>query len=331
MFWNRELRQSLLLMGIPGILLTALGFWMGPGCGILVLCASGGSVLAHLRTESRRYQRLADFSRQLEELLLQGKALSIAQYEEGELSVLANRIQKLALRLTETAEAVQLEKLALAEALADISHQLRTPLTAMNLTAALLSEPGLKEERRRALVWELQQLLHRTDWLVETLLKLSKLDAGTVTLARERVLVSELIDRAAGPLAVSMDLRAQKLSVFCTGEAFQGDLTWSAEALGNVLKNAVEHTPVGGAITVTVRETALYTEIAVQDSGSGFSAADLPHLFERFYRGSDAAENSIGIGLALARTILTAQNGTIRAMNTPGGGCFLLRFYKQII
>ena len=181
------------------------------------------------------------------------------------------------------------------------------------------------------LTGELRSLLARTDWLVETLLKLSKLDAGTVVLVRESVSVRELISRAVAPIAIPMDLRNQQLMVNCAGEQFRGDLTWTAEALGNILKNCMEHTPEGGTITVTGSETALFTQITVEDTGSGFDPRDIPHLFERFYKGSNASENSYGIGLALACTIVAAQNGTIRAMNGSTGAKFVIKFYKQVI
>jgi signal transduction histidine kinase len=128
-----------------------------------------------------------------------------------------------------------------------------------------------------------------------------------------------------------MELRDQQLNVSCGEETFTGDLVWTAEALGNLLKNCMEHTPAGGTISVTAAETALYTAITVEDTGSGFDPADIPHLFERFYKGSNAAEGSYGIGLALARTIITAQNGTIQSMNGAKGARFEVRFYKTVI
>ena len=268
---------------------------------------------------------------QLDLLLHEDTPLPISEYCEGELSILANQLQKVTLRLQESAEQSRVDKLALAQSLADISHQLRTPLTAMNLTAAMFREPGLSEQRRLELSRELQTLLSRTDWLVETLLKLSKLDAGTVELRREQVPVRELIDRASAPLSIPLELRGLQLAVSCSSESLTADPVWTAEAIGNLLKNSMEHTPAGGTITVTAQQTALYTAITVEDTGCGFDEADLPHLFERFYKGKNASESSYGIGLALARTIIAAQNGTIPAMNTGTGAIFLIKFYHQVL
>lgn len=279
----------------------------------------------------QRNLRLKKLSEDLDRLLHNGTPLPIREYREGELSILANQLQKMTVRLTETAEQSQKDKEQLADSLANISHQLRTPLTAMNLTSAMLSAPELTETRRLELAAELRSLLNRTEWLVESLLKLSKLDARTVSMGKEMVTVREVIRRASAPLAVPMDLRDQRLLVRCGEEAFTGDLVWTAEALGNLLKNCMEHTPAGGTFSVTAEETTLYTAITVEDTGPGFNEKDIPHLFERFYKGSNASENSYGIGLALARTIVTFQNGTLRAMNGENGARFEIKFYKTII
>lgn len=328
---NKELGWSVGALTAVGAVFTAVGFVRSPECGMLVLTSCAAALWIHMATEYYRYRRLQKFSQELGNLLLTGKPMAIRDYEEGELSILANQIQKLTLRLTEAAEQVRGEKTLLADSLADISHQLRTPLTAMNLTAALLRSQELGDRRRMELASELRQLLERTDWLVETLLKLSKLDAGTVTLASSHVTVRELVRRASEPLMVPMELRDQKLVRNCAQESFTGDPVWTAEALGNILKNAMEHTPDGGTITVSAQQTALYTAITVDDTGPGFKEEDIPHLFERFYRGADASPQSCGIGLALARTVIAAQNGTIRAMNTPSGARFVIKFYRQII
>lgn len=328
---NKELRRGLVLLAVVTAVFSAVGFLLGPACGILVLAGCLSAAGVYLATEVYRYRRLRKLSEDLDALLDRGTPMAIREYDEGELSILANQIQKVTLRLTESADAVRADKRYLADSLADISHQLRTPLTAMNLNAAMLRAPDLTAEKRMELVGELRNLLARTDWLVETLLKLSKLDAGTVKLAADDLSIRELVSRAAGPLAIPMDLRSQRLVVDCGGERFTGDLVWTAEALGNILKNCMEHTPEGGTVTITARETALFTQLTVEDTGPGFDPADIPRLFERFYKGSNASDNSYGIGLALARTVIAAQNGTIQAMNTPTGARFVIKFYKQTI
>lgn len=328
---NKELRRSIVLIAIVTVVLAVVGFVISTTCGVLVLAACIVIAGIHIGTEIYRYRRLQKLSADLDRLLISGVPLPIAEYNEGELSILANQVQKLTLRLTEAAEVVEADKKYLADSLADISHQLRTPLTAMTLTTTMLRSADLTDEKRMELTGELRSLLTRTDWLVETLLKISKLDAGTVKLAKDAVSVSDLISRSAAPIAIPMDLRSQTLIINCCEESFTGDLIWSAEALGNILKNCMEHTPEGGIITVNAQETALYTQIEVTDTGPGFDPKDIPHLFERFYKGSNASQNSYGIGLALARTVITAQNGTIQAQNCENGAKFIIKFYKQVI
>ena len=328
---NKELRTSLAFLAGAGICFGGMGFFFSVTAGVLVLTMAVAAIAIHLATERYRYRRLQKLSQDLDKLLVSGIPLPIREYSEGELSILANQMQKLTLRLTESAEAMRKEKVFLADSLADISHQLRTPLTAMNLTTSMLRSPSLTEEKRMELTGELRNLLARTDWLVETLLKLSKLDAGTVKLTRQNVSVGQLIQRAAQPIAIAMELRSQSLEIDCREEVLLCDPVWTAEALGNILKNCMEHTPENGKISIAVNQNPLFTQIDVEDTGSGFDPKDIPHLFERFYKGSNASQNSYGIGLALARTVITAQDGTIQAMNRDNGARFVIKFYSQVI
>jgi len=328
---NRELRCGLMAFGITALGMVAAGFCLSVLTGILILTVCFISISIFLLTEHYRYRKLQKLSIDLDHLLIGGTPLPIAEYREGELSILANQIQKITLLLKESADVVNADKKYLADSLADISHQLRTPLTSMHLTVSMLQNPELSVEKRVSLSRELRNLLARMDWLVETLLKISKLDAGTIKLTKRPVQARELIARAAKPIAIPMDLRNQKLIIACADETFDGDIVWTAEAIGNILKNCMEHTPEGGSITVSVTETALYMEITVVDTGPGFDSKDIPHLFERFYKGSNASENSYGIGLALARTVINAQNGTVQAMNGDSGAKFVIKFYKQVI
>ncbi len=170
---NKELRTSLAFLAGAGICFGGMGFFFSVTAGVLVLTMAVAAIAIHLATERYRYRRLQKLSQDLDKLLVSGIPLPIREYSEGELSILANQMQKLTLRLTESAEAMRKEKVFLADSLADISHQLRTPLTAMNLTTSMLRSPSLTEEKRMELTGELRNLLARTDWLVETLLTLS--------------------------------------------------------------------------------------------------------------------------------------------------------------
>lgn len=130
---------------------------------------------------------------------------------------------------------------------------------------------------------------------------------------------------------LSMELRGQALLIHADG-AFRGDLSWTSEAIGNIVKNCMEHTPEGGRIEIEATETALFSEIIIKDNGTGISSEDLPHIFERFYKGKDSDGKSFGIGLALSRMIITGQGGTVKAENRkPVGAMFTIRFYKGTV
>lgn len=331
MFRDKKTRRGLYIFIAAGAALTAAGFFIADAAGWLMLLACAILAGVHFYGEYRQYSRLRQLTADLDELLNSGVPLPISGYAEGEMSILANQIQKITLRLMESKEVLLSEKEYLADSLADISHQLRTPLTAMNLTAAMLSSDSLPDGRRYELTMELKNLLTATGWLIESLLKLSRLDAGMIKMEKECVTVRELIERAAAPLAIPMDVRGQRLTVDCRDEKLTCDIAWTAEAVGNILKNCTEHTPERGEITVTAQETALFTQITVEDTGPGFNAADIPHLFERFYKGENAAGSSYGIGLALVHDIITAQDGTVKAENYDGGARFTIKFYKQVL
>lgn len=325
--WNNpELRRELYLYGLMALVFLALGLLFPSAAALLGLGAALAGGGLHWAFQHRRYKEIAALSRSIDRVL-HGQEQLLDDSAEGELAILRSEIRKMTLRLRESADLLQQDKTELSQALADISHQLRTPLTSMNLTVSLL--PGANEDGQRLrLTRELKRSLERIDWLVETLLKLSKLDAGVVRFEPEPVTAAALTELAVRNLRIPMELREQRLVLALDDAALTVDPAWTAEALGNVLKNCVEHTPAGGTLTVAARQTPIFTEITVTDSGPGIDPADLPRLFERFYRGKDASEHSIGIGLALARQIVAAQNGVIQAANNPGGGArFTLRFY----
>ncbi len=178
-------------------------------------------------------------------------------------------------------------------------------------------------------MFALRQQMGRIDWLVNALLKLAKLDAGTVRLQPEPIALEALIRRAAEPLAILMDVKGQSLEIHASGSVVC-DPQWTAEALGNVLKNCTEHME-NGRITVTAEENAVCACIRIRDEGGGIDPEDLPHLFERYYKGKNASAQSVGVGLALSRSIIAAQNGTISAANRPDGAEFCIKFYRTIV
>lgn len=329
---NPELKRELLIDFSITAVAALIGFLIRPICGILALAVGLLLSGAHIAFAVQRYHQMEALAQRLDRILHGQDRVLIEDAAEGELSILNSELQKMTTRLQEQANQLSSDKQQLTEAIQDIFHQIRTPLTSMNLLVSMLGGEDLPYDRRLSMTHELRRQLERVQWLVETLLKLSKIDAGTAQFRSEPVSVEELIEKAAQPLRIPMELREQSLTIRATEEHFAGDLNWTAEALGNILKNCMEHTPVGGTITVTSEETALFTEIVVEDNGPGISKEDLPYLFDRFYKGAGSSDDSVGIGLALSRSIIAAQNGTIKAENAPTGGArFTIRFYKSVI
>lgn len=333
MFRNAELKKELGAFLLLSLGLGAGLYFVHPLAGLIGLLGGLAFTGLYLFFAHRRYNAMAELSHTLDEILHGQQEIYIEKSREGELAILTSQIGKMTRRLKEQADSLQAEKAFLSRSMADISHQLRTPLTSLHLTVSMLGREDLPEERRQTLLREVKLSLSRMEWLIDTLLKMAKLEADTIPLAKEEMGVGELIDKAASPLLIPMELSGIRFSVECgEKDIFRGDLRWSSEALGNVLKNCMEHTPEGGEIRVTGRKTALFTEITVRDTGTGFSEEDIPHLFERFYRGQNAGEGSIGIGLALSRMIMSRQDGTISAANAPeGGALFTLRFYESVV
>ena len=309
-----------------------LGFIVSPWCALIVFIVGGTFVAAHFYFAKKRYESIAELSMSIDKILHDDASLDMSESDEGELAILKSEIHKMTVRLREQSDALLADKIMLTDAIADIFHQMRTPITSMNIMLSLLSEEEISEERRISLTRELKKQLEKTMWLVETLLKMSKIDAGTALFREDDVSVSELITKSVEPFLIPLELKGIELRTSVTSERFVGDLVWSAEAISNLVKNCMEHTPSGGYIDISAEETPLYTEIKVKDSGEGFLKEDIPHLFERFYKGRNASSESIGIGLALSRMIISSQNGTLAAANAKeGGALFTVKFYKSVV
>ncbi len=233
--------------------------------------------------------------------------------------------------LKEKNELLEKEKAYLADMLASISHQMKTPLTSVMMMNELLSAEGSEEKRREFLDIEEKQL-EKMNWLIRTLLKLSRLDAGTVTLKAEKVAASKLVEETLAPFLLQMDVKEIAVSRHTDDTEFFVDKNWTVEALQNIVKNCIEHMGPGGRLMAETKENNLYKMIRIADTGCGISEEDLPHIFDRFYRGKDSSADSVGIGLSLSRTIIEKQRGDILVESKAGQGTtFEIRFYKAII
>lgn len=333
MLRNREFRHLLLLASILGsvgfVLLAVRDIFSAAVYAVIVVVLTA----CFLGFTAARYRQIAQLSLYLNRILSGEYGMDLRDNVEGELSALKNDIYKVTVTLAHQAELLKKDKLYLADTLADISHQLKTPLTSMLMMTDLLEQPNLPDEKRREFTGHIRSQLERMEWLISSLLKLSKLDAGTIRFKKEQVFVPKLIHKATEHLLLLMDLKQQELVVEGDPDtSFVGDYDWSAEALANLLKNCIEHTPPGGKVSVRYQNEVLYTQIVISDNEEGISAEDLPHIFERFYKGKNSSRDSVGIGLAMAKNIIRRQRGTLEASSTPGKGtAFTIKFYKSII
>lgn len=330
-FRNPEIKKDILVCSVLTIVAPCVGLFFGKSYSVLALCLCLVFSCVHIILTYMRYRKIAKLSFDIDRILHGNDSINLEEYAEGELAVLQNEICKMTVRMREQAYALSRDKAYLADSIADISHQIRTPLTSINLIVSFLSEQELDKGRRLELTQKLEVLLSHIDWLISTLLKISKLDAGTVSFSHDTIYLTQLIRKASEPLLIPMELREQQLIINVEDDVtFVGDIHWSAEAVGNILKNCMEGSPKGGIITVSGSRNTLFTEIVITDNGPGIDKADLPHLFERFYKGKNSGSQGIGIGLALARMIIAAQNGTIKAENNDTSGAkFTIRFYNQ--
>ena len=298
---------------------------------------------------NRRYRALAKMAANLDRVLAGERDIRLRDMSEGELAILSSEIDKVIARLNLTVGELQAEKLALSDALADISHQLKTPLTSIAISTELVRDRLCARGDSEDLVERLrliQTLQARVEDLVAALLKLARIDAGVIKLVRGAVDARELVHKSFEPLAIAFDIADVRFSADVQdGASYEGDLTWSVEALENILKNCMEHTPAGGCVSVRVTEDVLACRIRIEDTGPGIAESDLPHIFERFYRGSRDANATpsevnpagVGIGLALSKSLVTAQGGTLTAENLRDengnitGAAFNLVFFKAVV
>ncbi|MEI2400338.1 sensor histidine kinase [Paenibacillus phytohabitans] len=333
MLRNRENQILLLVMGSISLSAIVIAAFISSVTAALVIIVSLLLTGTALLFTKRRYYELEKLSVYLREISSGQASLDPRDNQEGELSILKNDIYKVTRMLSEHRSLLQRDKLQLTDAISDISHQLKTPITSMTVMADLLSAPDLPSLKRTEFTHHIRIQLERIDWLVSSLLKLAKMEAGTIPFKKDRIHMGTLIEKALEPVMIPMDIKGQTVSI--TGDDnvfFAGDFRWTAEAVINILKNGVEHTPEGGAITITFSDNVLYTEIVIADNGEGIPKEDLPYIFKRFYKGKNANEGSIGIGLAMAHSIIASQNGVIDVTSDSGTGTeFRIKFYKHVI
>jgi signal transduction histidine kinase len=333
MLRNKEIRIyiaslfSILLLG------TAVCLSIDAHLGWVAFLALLSMLVVSLLFSTWKYRQIGKLSNYLKRITGGDYSLDIRDNDEGELSILKNEIFKVTVTLREQAELLKKDKRLLADSISDISHQLKTPITSMVVMTDLIADENLPQNKREEFTKNIHSQLERLQWLVASLLKLSKIDAGTIEFKKETVQATSLIQKAIEPLLIPMEIKEQTLVIRGNESAcFVGDLNWYSEAVTNIVKNCVEHTPQGGKITILFDETPIYTWITIRDNGEGIHPDDMPHIFERFYRGRKVQKDSIGIGLAMSKSIVQNQGGVIEAENQKDRGAqFTIKIYKSIV
>lgn len=330
MLRNREILWLFVTMCSISLVAIVISAMMSLPVAVLTCITSALLITCSLVFTRWRYREIENLSSYLRQISNGNYTLDVRDNQEGELSILKNDIYKVTLMLSEHSALLQHDKVQLTNAISDISHQLKTPLTSMTVMADLLSEPELPPEKRTEFTRNIRVQLERIGWLVSSLLKFSKIDAGTVQFKKDSILVRTLFQKSLEPVLIPMDIKEQTVSI--KGDdtvSFLGDLNWTSEAVINILKNCVEHTPEGGEISISFAENALYTEVIIADNGKGIPKEELPYVFQRFYKGKNASEDSVGIGLALSHSIITSQNGDFNIKSEKGIGTqFHIKIYK---
>ncbi len=287
-----------------------------------------GIYLIYVITQEKKIAEINEYIKQINN---KNYILKIEENDNGELSKLRNELYKTTVLLKETAEISEKEKENLSTAIADISHQLKTPLTSIRIMLDNIQDnPDMEKAVRDDFLADISKQIDWISSLVVSLLKIAKFDAGTIKMENNEINAKNLIDNIVSNLAILIELKNIEIITTVDEKAtFIADYKWQQEALTNILKNAIEHSKQNSRIYITVENTSLFLKIIIKDEGSGIDKEDLKHIFQRFYKTKNSSENSIGIGLPLAKAIIEQSNGYIKVETKYGEGTsFEVKYIK---
>lgn len=319
-------------MGFLGtIVATVVTLFFNVVCSVVTFLLGAILTLTFYIVTKKRYKKIADLNNYLSLVCAGNYLIDIKDNTEGELSILKNNLYKVIVLLRSKNELLEKDKIYLADSLADISHQLKTPLTSLMVMVDLLKdEKNIDKQKEFISIIEIQ--ISKIKWLVENLLKLSKLDAGTIKFKKEKIDVLSVITKSLSPFLVQMEMKNISLETTINDFSFTGDLNWTSEAVENIIKNCIEHIADNGKLNIETGVTNIYSYIKITDNGCGIKKKDLPHIFERFYQGENSSKESVGIGLALAKTIIDNQGGSIEVTSEENVGTeFIIKFNKMVV
>lgn len=331
LFRNEEIKKQIIIYVIFNIIVFLGALFINIICSIYIILVCLVIEFISLFFTKKRYNDISELTYKIDKILHNNDYTNFDVNKEGELAVLNSEIYKMTVRLREQTERLENEKNYLKDYLADISHQIRTPMTSINIMISRLSRQELTFEDRFKMIKEISKLLTRIEWLVTALLKVAQLESDTVKLKKEKTNVEEVVNKALEPLKIQAEIKNIKMKLKIEKNTnYKGDYYWSVEAISNIIKNCIEHSENGGIIEIISEINPIYTEIIITDEGKGICKEDLPHLFERFYRGNNSGSEGIGIGLYLTKMIVSKQNGVITAKNRENKGAeFNIKFFNE--
>jgi len=285
-------------------------------------------IVLYLRKRDKKIKQITNYINQIKNKKYD---LNIEENTEDELSNLKNELYKITIMLKEESEISKKDKENLKISVEDISHQLKTPLTSITIMLDNLKDnPNMEEKTKQKFIFEISKQVEWINWLVISMLKLSKLDANVVQFYDEKINLNKFIGEIIKNLEIPIEVKNQKIVI--DGDenvSFIGDYKWQQEAITNIIKNCIEHNVNNGTIYINYEENSLFTKITIRDEGEGIPKEDLKHIFERFYKGKNSSENSVGIGLALAKNIIEKNNGMINCKSELDKGTeFVIKYMK---
>lgn len=285
-------------------------------------------IFLFLRFNAKKDREINKITKCLEEINKRNYKIDIEEMSEDELSILKNELYKVTIKLKEDAENSKQAKKDLKDTLADISHQLKTPITSILIILDnIIDNPDMDKNTREDFIRDIKRELLNMNFLALNLLKLSKLDSNTVHFLKKEVSLNEIVTSSIKNVSPLCDLKNITIvKNLESGIKINCDLNWQVEAITNILKNCVEHSNENSKIDIMTTTNKVYTSIEIRDYGPGISQKDLPHIFERFYKGASSSSNSIGIGLSLAKKIIESNNGLIMVDTSKKGTTFTIKY-----
>ena len=286
-------------------------------------------VYIFLMYDRRTDKELSEITKYIEEINKRNYTLKIDEISEDELSILRNEIYKTTVMLKENADNSLKDKLELKKSLEDISHQLKTPLTSILIILDnIIDDPYMDKDTREDFIRDIKREMSNINFLVQSILKLSKLDTNTVNFIENNRSLTDLVNESIKNVSTLCDLRNIKIEThFCDTSQIRCDFKWQVEAITNILKNCIEHSKNSSLIILKTQTNNIYSSLTIKDFGTGIDKKDLPHIFERFYKGKNSGKDSVGIGLSLAKTIIEKDNGTVSVDSDNTGTTFVIKYF----